>query len=182
MTSTMEAFATVITSALSGKRNWNGQVSSRPCSKYSEIVQATKRYQTKVKSKVAKLTRRCNLQRRQKAKELAIYFYVAFTEAELLKMGYQKEEDIISTALCKWLESDDTNDDDEETDSDRTESDRIKIPKLDKSTTEYYEEEEEEKIDDEETMFNDEDNEVTKELYEDVNVNLGNEDTEMTNA
>ncbi|GJX50713.1 hypothetical protein Tco_0277558 [Tanacetum coccineum] len=78
-------------------------------------------------------------------------------------------------------EGDDTNDDDEETDSDRTEPDRIKIPKLDQSTTEYYEEEEE-KIDDEETMFNDEDNEVTKELYEDVNVNLGNEDTEMTNA
>ncbi|GJY52613.1 hypothetical protein Tco_0443460 [Tanacetum coccineum] len=77
-------------------------------------------------------------------------------------------------------EGDDTNDDDEETDSDRTEPDRIKIPKLDQSTTEYYEEEE--KIDDEETMFNDEDNEVTKELYEDVNVNLGNEDTEMTNA
>ncbi|GJR30020.1 hypothetical protein Tco_1106252 [Tanacetum coccineum] len=79
-------------------------------------------------------------------------------------------------------EGDDTNDDDEETDSDRTESDRIKIPILDQSTTEYYEEEEEEKIDDEETMYDDEDDEVTKELYEDVNVNLGNEDTVMTNA
>ncbi|GJW68390.1 retrovirus-related pol polyprotein from transposon TNT 1-94 [Tanacetum coccineum] len=78
-------------------------------------------------------------------------------------------------------EGDDTNDDDEETDSDITESDRIKIPILDQSTTEYYEEEEE-KIDDEETMYGDKDDEVTKELYEDVNVNLGNEDTEMTNA
>ncbi|GJU76065.1 putative reverse transcriptase domain-containing protein [Tanacetum coccineum] len=33
-----------------------------------------------------------------------------------------------------------------------------------------------------ETMYDDEDDEVTKELYEDVNVNLGNEDTEMTNG
>ncbi|GJU06013.1 hypothetical protein Tco_1122443 [Tanacetum coccineum] len=39
-----------------------------------------------------------------------------------------------------------------------------------------------ENIDDEETMYDDEEDEVTKELYEDVNVNLGNEDTEMTNA
>ncbi|GJZ85736.1 retrovirus-related pol polyprotein from transposon TNT 1-94 [Tanacetum coccineum] len=78
-------------------------------------------------------------------------------------------------------EDDDTNNDDEETDSDRTESDRIKIPVLNQSTTEYYEEEEE-KIDDEETMDEEEDDEVTKELYDDVNVNLGNEDTNMTNA
>ncbi|GJR37064.1 hypothetical protein Tco_1212748 [Tanacetum coccineum] len=59
-------------------------------------------------------------------------------------------------------ESDDTNDDDEETDSDRTEKRR--------------------KINDEETLDQEEDDEVTKELYDDVNVNLGNEDTKMTNA
>ncbi|GJY75015.1 hypothetical protein Tco_0479446 [Tanacetum coccineum] len=78
-------------------------------------------------------------------------------------------------------EDDDTNDDDEETDSDRIESDRIKIPIMDQSTIEFYEGEEE-NIDDEEIMYDDEDVEVTKELYKDVNVNLGNEDTEMTNA
>ncbi|GKB28619.1 retrovirus-related pol polyprotein from transposon TNT 1-94, partial [Tanacetum coccineum] len=55
-------------------------------------------------------------------------------------------------------EGDDTNDDNEETDK------------------------EEEKIDDEETMDGEEDDEVTKELYDDVIVNLGNEDTDMTNA
>ncbi|GJW64330.1 hypothetical protein Tco_0116214 [Tanacetum coccineum] len=43
-------------------------------------------------------------------------------------------------------------------------------------------EEEEEKIDDEEKMDEEEDDEVTKELYIDVNVNLGNEDTDITNA
>ncbi|GJR50179.1 hypothetical protein Tco_1400700, partial [Tanacetum coccineum] len=78
-------------------------------------------------------------------------------------------------------EGDDTNDDDEETDSDRTESDRIKIPVLNQSTTEYYKDKEE-NINDEETMDDKEDDEVTKELYDDVNVNLGNEDTDMTNA
>ncbi|GKB41083.1 hypothetical protein Tco_0886025, partial [Tanacetum coccineum] len=77
-------------------------------------------------------------------------------------------------------EGDDMNDDDEETDSDRTESNRIKIPILNQSIDEYYkeEEEEEEKNDDEETMDDEEDDEVTKELYDDVNVNLGNEDTD----
>ncbi|GKE73145.1 hypothetical protein Tco_1535186, partial [Tanacetum coccineum] len=78
-------------------------------------------------------------------------------------------------------EGDDTNDNNKETDSDKTESDRIKIPILDQSTTKYYKEEEE-KIDDEKMMDDDEDDEVTKELYEDVNVNLGNEDTKMTNV
>ncbi|GKF30277.1 hypothetical protein Tco_0100075, partial [Tanacetum coccineum] len=78
-------------------------------------------------------------------------------------------------------EGNDMNDDDEETDSDIIKLNRIKIPILDQSTT--YEEEKE-NIDDEEMMYNDEDDEVTKELYEDVNVNvnLGNEDIEMTNA
>ncbi|GKB17354.1 hypothetical protein Tco_0851277, partial [Tanacetum coccineum] len=46
----------------------------------------------------------------------------------------------------------------------------------------YEEEEEEENIDDEETMCDKEDDKVTKELYDDVNVNLGNEDTNMTIA
>nr|GEV38987.1 hypothetical protein [Tanacetum cinerariifolium] len=78
-------------------------------------------------------------------------------------------------------ESDDKNDDDEETGIDRTESDRIKILVLDQSTTEFYEEEEE-KINDEETMDEKEDDEVTKELHNDVNMNLRNEDSEMTNV
>ncbi|GJQ94276.1 hypothetical protein Tco_0005415 [Tanacetum coccineum] len=78
-------------------------------------------------------------------------------------------------------EDDDTNDDDKETDNDMTESDRIKILVLNQSSTEYYEEEEE-KIDDEEKMDEEEDDEVTKELYNDVNVNLGNRDDDMTDA
>nr|GFA62571.1 hypothetical protein [Tanacetum cinerariifolium] len=76
-------------------------------------------------------------------------------------------------------EDDDTYNDDEETDSDRTESDRIKIHVLNQSSNEYYEEEEY-KIDDEEKMDEEEDDEVTKEMYNDVNVNLGNRDVDMT--
>ncbi|GKC76240.1 hypothetical protein Tco_1127014 [Tanacetum coccineum] len=73
------------------------------------------------------------------------------------------------------------NDDEEETDSDRTESDIIKTPIFDQSTTEYHEKEDE-KVDDEEKIDDEEDDEVTKELYGDVNVNLGNRDDDMTDA
>ncbi|GJV53913.1 hypothetical protein Tco_1449654 [Tanacetum coccineum] len=65
-------------------------------------------------------------------------------------------------------EDDDTNDDDKKTDYNRTESDIIKIHVLNQSSTEYYEEEEE-KINDEEKMDEEEVDEVTKELYNDVN-------------
>ncbi|GJW92115.1 hypothetical protein Tco_0169668 [Tanacetum coccineum] len=82
-------------------------------------------------------------------------------------------------------EGDDMNDDEEEIDSDRTESDIIQTPVLNQSSTEYYEEEkikEEENIDDEKTMDDEEDGKVTKEMYKDAKVNLGNKDTEMTDA
>ncbi|GJZ96021.1 hypothetical protein Tco_0668355 [Tanacetum coccineum] len=43
-------------------------------------------------------------------------------------------------------------------------------------------EDDEEKLDDEETMDDEEDDEVIEELYDDVNVNLGNDDIEITDA
>nr|GEZ17482.1 hypothetical protein [Tanacetum cinerariifolium]GEZ18277.1 hypothetical protein [Tanacetum cinerariifolium] len=58
------------------------------------------------------------------------------------------------------------NDDNDETDSDRTDLNQSSIK----------DDDEEEKIDEEE------DDDVTEELYEDVNVNLGNRDTDMTDA
>ncbi|GJZ95505.1 hypothetical protein Tco_0667839 [Tanacetum coccineum] len=76
-------------------------------------------------------------------------------------------------------DDDDMNDDDDETDSDKTESGRIKIPDLNQSSTIEHEEEKEDDVDDEEKIKEDD---VTKELYEDVNVNLGNKDDDMTNA
>ncbi|GKG54256.1 hypothetical protein Tco_0557779, partial [Tanacetum coccineum] len=49
-------------------------------------------------------------------------------------------------------------------------------------TPSVYELTDDEKLDDEETMDNEEDDKVIKELYGDVNVNLGNKDTKMTYA
>ncbi|GKC66971.1 hypothetical protein Tco_1099569, partial [Tanacetum coccineum] len=124
-------------------------------------------------------------------KELVLYhgfLMYPYTNLKLIKESWGDNEDeddendsddISDEGVDENDEGDDMNDDDEETDSDRTESNRIKIPILNQSTTKYYKEEE--KIDDKETMDDDEDDEVTKELYEDVNVNLGNEDTKMTN-
>ncbi|GJZ31677.1 hypothetical protein Tco_0576724 [Tanacetum coccineum] len=109
-------------------------------------------------------------------------------------------------------DEDDTNDDgdndddgesddhDDDSDDERTESDRHEIPDPNLTNVDQTELEEEEdvddivhtpldyeltndeKLDDEETMDDEEDNEVIKELYDDVNVNLGNDDTEMTDA
>ncbi|GKB38699.1 hypothetical protein Tco_0883641 [Tanacetum coccineum] len=97
------------------------------------------------------------------------------------------------------IDDDDMNND-EETDSERTESDRDEI--LDPNLTNveqtehekaeysdqrvytppYYQLTEEEMIDDKEKMDKEAEDEVTKELYTDMNVNLGTEDAEMTNV
>ncbi|GJU87483.1 hypothetical protein Tco_1295029 [Tanacetum coccineum] len=127
---------------------------------------------------------------------------VALSETALAKRGLQNEakKDLSHSLMQKesWVDSgekedddeddfedksdddmdddddndvnDDNNDDDDddEVDSDRTES-----------STEYNKEE---KIYDKEKMDEEEDDDVTKELYKDVNVNLGNKDADMTNA
>ncbi|GKB70079.1 hypothetical protein Tco_0931491 [Tanacetum coccineum] len=108
-------------------------------------------------------------------------------------------------------EEDDDNDDggsddhDDDSDDKRTESDRDEIPDPNMTNVTQTEHEEEyvdervhtpsdyeltddemihdeEKIDDEEKLDEEEEYEVTKELYKDVNVNLSNEDAEMTEA
>ncbi|GKD21962.1 hypothetical protein Tco_1223665 [Tanacetum coccineum] len=81
----------------------------------------------------------------------------------------------------------DNNDNDDDSDHERTKSDRDENPNLNQSSTIYDEEEvvpthDEEKINDEEKMDEEEDDEVTKELYKDVNVNLGNKDVDMTDV
>ncbi|GJV88798.1 hypothetical protein Tco_1532736 [Tanacetum coccineum] len=85
--------------------------------------------------------------------------------------------------------------DDDEADSERTESDREEIPDLNQSNEEHEQEEEdvdervhtpddyeltdEENINDEDKIDEEENDDIIKELYKDVNVNLGNEDAEM---
>ncbi|GKA04096.1 hypothetical protein Tco_0676877 [Tanacetum coccineum] len=173
-------------------------------------VQATKGTRIKSKAKVSKFDKKKQPTKKPKAKGLAVLSEVALTEVGYQKKQERLSHIYNASAKGEWSytikkeswgdsdekddneddfatnddkqEGDDTNDDDEETNSDITESDRIEIPILDQSTTEFYKEEEEENIDVEEMMYDDEDDEVTKELYEDVNVNLRNEDTDMTNV
>nr|GEW91336.1 hypothetical protein [Tanacetum cinerariifolium] len=81
--------------------------------------------------------------------------------------------------------NDDDSDDNDESDDERTESDCDVIPDPNKTYKEHDEEEEEEEYDDEFNLKEDEnineekDDKVTKELYKDVNVNLGNKDADM---
>ncbi|GKD27789.1 hypothetical protein Tco_1234003, partial [Tanacetum coccineum] len=80
---------------------------------------------------------------------------------------------------------DDDSDDNDERDDERIKSNRDEIPDPNKTNEEHNKEEEEYDAEfniEEDKKINDEDDAVTKELYDDVNVNLGNEDTEMTNA
>ncbi|GJW49358.1 hypothetical protein Tco_0090709 [Tanacetum coccineum] len=71
----------------------------------------------------------------------------------------------------------DNDDNDDDSNNERIESDRDENPNLNQSNEEH-----EEMIDDEEKMDKEEDDDVTKELYKDVNVNLGNKDAEITDA
>ncbi|GKG54219.1 hypothetical protein Tco_0557742, partial [Tanacetum coccineum] len=65
-------------------------------------------------------------------------------------------------------DGDNDDDDDDDHDDDKEDiDDRVRTP-LDYELTDV------------ETMNDEEDDEVIKELYDDVNVNLGNDDTEMT--
>nr|GEU86661.1 hypothetical protein [Tanacetum cinerariifolium] len=88
----------------------------------------------------------------------------------------EEDEDDESNSVDK-TDGDDNDDgssddhDDDDSDDERKESDRDEIP--DPNLTNIH---------DEENIDEEEDNEVTKELYHDVNVNLGNENTKITNV
>ncbi|GJT47782.1 hypothetical protein Tco_0973939 [Tanacetum coccineum] len=94
------------------------------------------------------------------------------SKSEKESWGNSEDEDNENDSDDISDEGDDDKDGNDGDDDDATDDDKQE---------EFYKEEEE-NIDDEEIMYDEEDYEVTKELYEDVNVNLGNEDTEMTNA
>nr|GEW24365.1 hypothetical protein [Tanacetum cinerariifolium] len=79
----------------------------------------------------------------------------------------------------------------DDSDYERTESDRDENPNLNQSNTKYEEEEESKRVftplefvptNDEEKMDEEEDDNVTKELYKDVNMNMGSKDVDMTDA
>ncbi|GJW73332.1 hypothetical protein Tco_0132702 [Tanacetum coccineum] len=131
------------------------------------------------KAKVAKSDKKKQPKKKLKAKGLAV-----LSEMTGVDEGTGNILGVLDVPIYEYERKKeswgDSEDEDDENDSD--DIIRQNQDSLDQSTMEFYEEEEEEKLDDKETMNDDEDDEVTKELYEDVNVNLGNEDTEMTNA
>nr|GFB12670.1 hypothetical protein [Tanacetum cinerariifolium] len=183
----------------------------------------------KTKTKVAKSDKKKQPAKKPKAKELAVLYDVALTEAEQLKLatkrskkdfyishasgsgdGIDTQSKVTDEQQQKTSDTDegtgnipgdddkddseddvDINDDDsndnDEIDDERTKSDSDEIPDPYKSNDEHDEEAEEyddafnveegENMDDEE-----EDDKFTKELYKDVNVNLGNKDANMTVA
>nr|GEU82888.1 hypothetical protein [Tanacetum cinerariifolium] len=102
--------------------------------------------------------------------------------------GFPDEQHLNTTGSDEGTDKSDGNDDDgggsddhdDDSDDKRTKSHRDEIP--DPNMTNDEKIQDEENIDDEERMDEKEDDEVTTELYKDVNVNLGNEDTKMTDA
>ncbi|GKD57496.1 hypothetical protein Tco_1290883 [Tanacetum coccineum] len=170
--------------------------------------QATKGTRLKSKAKVAKLDKKKKPVKKIKAKGLSVLFEVSLTEAEQLKLATNKSKKDFYISYESGLDSEDKDDNDDDGESDdhdydsddeRTQSDKEEIPNPNLTNVDHTEHEEEyvddivhtpsdyeltndEKLDDEETMYDEEDDEVIKELYNDVNVNLGNDDTEMTDA
>ncbi|GKD73505.1 hypothetical protein Tco_1331787 [Tanacetum coccineum] len=173
-------------------------------------VQATKGTRLKSKAKVAKPEKKKQPAKKPKAKELAVLSEVALTEAEQLKLATERSKTQFHNSHASgsgdgvdtqskvpdenkkesWGDSEDEDEDYENNSNDLSdEGDDNNDGDDDEANDDDKQEEEEENINDEETMYDDEemmyddeDDEVTKELYEDVNVNLGNEDTEMTNV
>nr|GEW11029.1 retrovirus-related Pol polyprotein from transposon TNT 1-94 [Tanacetum cinerariifolium] len=80
--------------------------------------------------------------------------------------------------------NDDDSDDNDESDDERMESDSDVIPDPNKTNVKHDEEEEEYddefNLEEDENIDEEENDEVTKELYKDVNVNLGNKDADIT--
>nr|GEW04922.1 hypothetical protein [Tanacetum cinerariifolium] len=167
----------------------------------SKTAFASKGTKLKSKANMDKPDKKKQPAKKTKAKGLAVLSEVALTEAKQIKLVTKRSKiDFhISQASGSDSEDEDDNDDDGDNDDDaesdhhddksndeRTESDIDEIydPNLTNVDQTEYEEEEvdEEKLNDEETMDDEEDDEVFKELYEDVNVNQEKGDAEMTDA
>nr|GFA85534.1 hypothetical protein [Tanacetum cinerariifolium] len=169
-------------------------------------VQATKGTRIKTKDKVAKSEKMKQPANKPKAKRLAMLSKVALTEAEQLKLPTKRRKkyfhishasgsgDGVDTQLKDDDENnfeeksnidDDDSDDNDESDDERTKSVSDVISDPNKTNEEHDKEEEydnEFNLEEDENIDEEEDDEVTKELYKDVNVNLGNKDVYMTYA
>nr|GEW58217.1 hypothetical protein [Tanacetum cinerariifolium] len=201
-------FSTIINKCLSGKETGITRFVYLVL-KFFGVNKGTK---IKTKAKVAKSDKKKQPTKKPKAKGLAVLSKIALTKAEQLKLATKRSKkdfhishasgsgdgvDIESKVPAEHQqntsgtdegtdsdeEDDDENDfeddDDDNNDSDdinksddeRTKSDRDEIPDPNLANIHDIENNDEE-----------EEDEVTKELYDDVNVNLRNDDIEMINA
>ncbi|GJV32316.1 hypothetical protein Tco_1392716 [Tanacetum coccineum] len=147
--------------------------------------QATKCTRLKSKAKVAKPDKKKQPTKKRKAKGLAVLSKVALTEAEQIKLTTKRSKkdfhlshasgsgDGVDTQSKVPDEGTDSEDEDD-TDND---GDNDDDGESDDQDDDIYEITDEEKLDDEETI-----DDVINELYDNVNVNLGNDDTKMTDA
>ncbi|GKE83895.1 hypothetical protein Tco_1557637 [Tanacetum coccineum] len=119
-------------------------------------------------TKVTKPDKKKQPAKKIKAKGLVVLSEVALTKAEQLKLATKKSKKDFHMSYASGVG------DGFDTQSKVPDEQQQKSSGTDEGTGTIPGEEEEENIDDEETMYNDEDDEVTKELYEGVNVNLGN--------
>nr|GEZ52129.1 hypothetical protein [Tanacetum cinerariifolium] len=101
--------------------------------------------------------------------------YESESEKESWGESGEEDEDDENNYVDKSDGNDGASDDhDVDSDDERTKSNRDEIPDPNLTNVEQTKQEEEE--------YSDQRDDVTKELYKDVNVNLGNEDTKMTDA
>nr|GEY26313.1 hypothetical protein [Tanacetum cinerariifolium] len=147
-------------------------------------VQATKGTRIKTKAKVEKSDKNKQPAKKPKAKGLAVLSKVALTEAKQLKLATKRRKKDFHISHESGLES--CGDSDEEDgDKDNFEDD---VDINDDDSSDNDESDDEKKYDEEfivkegEKMDEEEYDEVTKELYKDLNVNLGNNDAKMTDA
>nr|GFA00777.1 putative reverse transcriptase domain-containing protein [Tanacetum cinerariifolium] len=101
-------------------------------------------------------------------------------ESDKVSWGYSDEEDNDDVEESDDQgndEDDDDNNDDDMNNDEETDSERTEV-----HTPNDYELTDEENIDEGGKIDEEDDDEISKELYDNVNINLGNEDAEMTNA
>ncbi|GJU69990.1 hypothetical protein Tco_1256249 [Tanacetum coccineum] len=166
-------------------------------------VKATKGTRLKSKAKVAKPDKKKQPAKKKKAKGLAVLSEVALTEAEQLKLatkrskkdyhmshasgsgdGVDTQSKVPHEQQQKSSGTDEGTDEDEDDENDSNDISDEGDEDND-GNNENDGDDDDANDDDKQEVYHkidEEDDEVTKELYDDVNVNLGNEDTDMTIA
>nr|GEW67435.1 hypothetical protein [Tanacetum cinerariifolium] len=172
----------------------------------SKTASASKGTRLKSKAKVTKPNVKNHPTKKTKAKGLVVLSEVALSEAKQIKPATKrnKKDSYISHASGSdegtgtiprvpdvppyeyesykesWVDSEDEDDNDDDGESDDHDDDKEDVDEG--VLTPKNELTDEEKLVGEESMDDEEDDEVIKDLYDDVNVNLGNDDVEMTDA